>query len=276
MGRILSPRRPLRGPGVAAAFAGLLLAGCSETGDFGRPKPTFWSETIAPLAGQGAATQRGEPVSPALLTDDEQELRSRAYRFLTPARERSVFDRQLADLAFRRIQPREVGLTAESAYYEALLASPDVSPRSRYQRLREDMESDRLLITPFAALACRVAAMDAVRAKALAAIPPGDVETRYAAGARIAENEALTAWVELGLQSRLRAYRFALDRLVVTSPDKDAIRAERVLEAFEGYRGMASRCAQTRGGIIVTPGGDAAGGARFLPRSNPRPVVVKP
>ena len=110
MGRILSPRRPLRGPGVAAAFAGLLLAGCSETGDFGRPEAHVLErdDRAAGRAGRGDV-KRGEPVSPALLTDDEQELRSRAYRFLTPARERAVFDRQLADLAFRRIQPRNTG-----------------------------------------------------------------------------------------------------------------------------------------------------------------------
>jgi hypothetical protein len=276
MGHILSPRRTSRGRGMVAACTSLLLAGCAETGDFGRPKPTFWSETLAPMAAQGAATQRGEPYSTALLTDDEQELRNRAYRFLTPARDRGYFDRQLADLAFRRIRPREEGVAPEPAYYEALLASADVSPRSRYQRLREDMESDRLLITPFAALACRVAAMDAIRARALAAIPAADVETRQAAGARIAENEALVAWVEVGLQSRMRGYRYALDRLVVTSPDKDAIRSERVLEAFEGYRGMAARCSHARGGIVVTPGGDGPGGTRFLPRSEARPAVVKP
>lgn len=276
MGHFASPRRPLRGLGQVAALASLLLAGCSETGDFGRPKSNFWSETIAPAAGQTYAIKRGEPVSTALLTDDEQELRTRAYRFLTPARDRSFFDRQLADLAARRILPPEYSLAAQAGYYDALLASPDVSPRSRYQRLREDMESDRLLITPFAAIACRVAAMDAIRAKALAAIPEGDVETRGAALARIAENEMLVAWVEAGLLSRLGGYRYALERLVVTSPDKDAIRSERVLEAFEGYRGMASRCAQARGGITITPGGDAAGGTRFLPRSEPKPLVVKP
>ncbi|GGH13776.1 hypothetical protein GCM10007036_12630 [Alsobacter metallidurans] len=250
---------------IAAFVLAGFVSGCSETGDLGRPKPTLWGDAISPLSGKAFAAMRGEAVSLALLTDDEQELRARAYRFLMPARERWFFDRTLAELAADRIVRRDLLPASEEAYFQALMLDLDRSPRARYQRLREDVENDRELITVFAAVVCRVAEMDKVRLQALGAIPPEETFTRAMAFARVAENEMLARWVEESVDLRLRAYRFALERLVVTSPDKDAIRAERTLDAFEGYRGLTSRCiGPVRGTITVTSG---ANGARFLPRT---------
>ncbi|PSC04541.1 hypothetical protein SLNSH_13680 [Alsobacter soli] len=272
MSRSTTPGRAAPGPWtarLAAILCAFGVAACAETGDFGRPKPTVWTTSIAPSVGLASAAARGEPASLALLTDDEQELRGRAWRFLTPARDRAFFDRQLAELAATRIIPASATAAAQAVpnYFEALMGDADRSPRPRYQRLREDAEADRQLIVAFAAVFCRVAEMDRARAKALAAIPPEETATRALATNRLAENEMLAQWVEYTLDLRIRGYRFALERLVVTSPDKDAIRAERTLDALEGYRGLTARCFASRGDITVAPG--VGPGPRFLPRTEP-------
>lgn len=245
-----------------ALLAAALLAACAETGDFGRPKPTFWNATAGPLIGKGAATIREESVSWSMLTDDEQELRNRAYRFLTPAKEQWGFERELADLATKRIIPANLVPKDPTAYHAAIKSSSDRSPRSRYQRLREDIDNDRQLLGAYVAVACRVQEMDAVRLKALDKIQePGEWQAAQAR-ARVAENEALTSWVFEETIFRLASYRYSLENLVIESPDRDALKVERVLTAFESQRAGLERCGR-RGGITVAPAGP---GVRWHPK----------
>jgi hypothetical protein len=81
----------------------LLLASCAETGDFGRQKPGFWQDTVVPAMGRSAAYARDEPVAWGLLTDDEQELRRRAWHFVMPPQARNGLERQAAAAALARI-----------------------------------------------------------------------------------------------------------------------------------------------------------------------------
>ncbi|RYE82295.1 MAG: hypothetical protein EOP19_16535, partial [Hyphomicrobiales bacterium] len=76
-----------------AALSGPLLAGCSTTGDLGRPRPDILADKIAPAIGDWSARFRGEASSWFHLTDDEEQLRARAWRLVLPAHERSHFDR---------------------------------------------------------------------------------------------------------------------------------------------------------------------------------------
>jgi len=258
--------------GLICAGCAAALAGCAETGDFGRPKPTFWNDTAGPLLGKGMATLREEPVSWNMLTDDEQELRNRAYQFLMPAaRDASTFQTQVADLATKRVIPASMVSKDPTAYLSALRSSADVSPRSRYQRLREDIENDRLLLGPFVAVACRVQEMDVVRLKALDKMQDPGAHQAAQARARVAENEALTAWVFEETVFRLGSYRYALENLVIESPDRDAIKVERVLTAYESDRAGLERCGR-RGGVTVTPSGASV---RYHPKPDKPPLPPK-
>jgi hypothetical protein len=267
----------MRSPrGVAIWAAGILttamLAGCTETGDFGRPKPTFWTETAQPALGRTAAQARGEPVSDNLLTDDEQELRNRAWRFLMPAQTRNDFDRHVAAQAVARVLPSDPN-NAPLRYWDAISSMPDRSPRARYQRLREDVEADRELMGPFAAVACRVIEMDRVRLATLSRVADPGPEIRAQAQARVAENNYLISWVRRSWSEREEGYRLALERLVISSPDRDAIRSERQLTAFAVDRSgvelnALARCEAPRGSVTVVPGG-----GRYVPRT--KPAVTK-
>ncbi|MDP3317839.1 MAG: hypothetical protein Q8S58_01800, partial [Bosea sp. (in: a-proteobacteria)] len=147
-------------PAARAAALSLLLAAGACTGDLGRPRQDIFSQVLAPQAGFWAATARGEAASYFRFTDDEEQLRDRAWRFVMPSHEKSVFQRRVSDLAHARILPAQMQSSAKSDYFDALTGGSFASQASRYARLAEDANADRLLIGPFRANAMRVVAAD--------------------------------------------------------------------------------------------------------------------
>jgi hypothetical protein len=206
-----------------------LLAGCVETGDLGRPKRSPLGETAAGMAGSLAATIRGEQVSGFIFTDDEQELRNRAWRFLMPAHERSWFERILAELARTRVLPVSAHPIEARAYHRALMTEARRSPHSAYRRISEDALADARLLQPFSETASRVLAADTVRRRSLSYVQNvGASEVREAA-ARVAENLCLVAWVRAQAAARTRSYRYALERLLIEAPQGEAAGVEKSL-----------------------------------------------
>ena len=187
------------------------------------------------VAGSVSAALRGEPVSSYPFTDDERELRQRAWRFLMPAHERSWFDRALAELTRSRLLPPWAHPTDHTAYHRALATQPARSPASRYRRLSEDIQADGVLIEPFLGVAARVASADGVRLRTLAYVRDLGESALHAAVARVAENRCLVAWVRIELDRRSSSYRFALEHLTIETPQSQAIPAERVLARFEAH-----------------------------------------
>lgn len=229
-------------PAVALALAsGLALSACTATdGDLGRPRPTVWSQIVAPQKGFWAATARGEEASYFRLTDDEEQMRDRAWRFVMPGHERAVFQGELANLAHARILPAIAAAGDVSDYFNALTSTSFASQASRYNRLAEDANADRLLIGPFRANATRVVTMDRVRMRAAEASPDAAGKEEPAL-ARVIENEGLILWVCERIEFRIRSYRYALTNLVVEMPSREAIRAERAIMALEAEAGPVCR-----------------------------------
>ncbi|MCU0884551.1 MAG: hypothetical protein MUC44_06310 [Beijerinckiaceae bacterium] len=222
----------LRRAGCLAAM--LTLAGCAaDTGDLGRARPSLWNDNIYPTAGLLAGMARGEQVSLFHLTDDEMELRDRAWRYLMPAHERIWFNRQVQELARTRIIPVSWQTTEPDEYGAALTGGWFRSEHSLYTRLAEDALADAALIAPFRKMALRVAAADKVRievARRSPAVSPAAIEQ---AEARIAENEGLVAWVRERIRYRIRSYRHAFDNLVVELPSREAVLGERAMAQLE-------------------------------------------
>lgn len=244
---------PRRGRRLAALLVGLCAGACMGTGDLGRPRQDYWSQVVAPQAGFWSATARGEAASHFRLTDDEEQLRDRAWRFIMPAHERSVFQRQVSDLAHHRILPVEAQSSAVSDYFVALTSGSYASQASRYSRLAEDVNADRLLIGPFRANAMRVVAADRVRMRAAEGspyVPPAQIDP---AQARVVENEGLILWVCERINFRLESYRYALANLVVEMPSREGIRAERAIMALEAEAGPLCKMQ-----LIGTFGGEGA------------------
>lgn len=211
----------------------LLAAGCAApTGDFGRPRASYFNDSILPNLGATAATIRGEPVSFAPHTDEERDLRDLAYAILMPAGDRKEWEGILYELRRTRILPAERAIFDVAEYSETLLSTPYRSATARYTRLMDDIRADSNRAGPFFAAASRVLEMDAVREKALAGMLYLSPDDRESARARIFENRMLIAWVRQRFQERSAAYRLALDRLVVTTPAPAAVETERALRVF--------------------------------------------
>lgn len=227
---------------VVALASGLGLAGCLSTdGDLGRPRPTVWTQLWAPQAGFASATARGEHASYFRFTDDEEQMRDRAWRFIMPGHERSTFQGELSNLASFRILPAAAAAGDVSDYFNALTSGSFSSQTSRYNRLAEDANADRLLIGPFRANATRVVSMDRVRMRAAEASPEAVAGKEEAAMARVIENEGLILWVCERIDFRIRSYRHALTNLVVEMPSREGVRAERAIMALEAEAGPLCR-----------------------------------
>jgi hypothetical protein len=235
----------------------LIAGGCVQTGDFGRPRASLWNDVVLPETGAFAAHLRNEHVSRYVLTDDENELRDRAWRFLMPAHERSWFEAIIADLVRTRVLPVDLYPTDRTAYHRALMGESFRSPASRYRRVSEDAHADLKLIGPFAARAARVIAADRVRLGSLDHVRAIDDDQIHHALARVAENRCLIAWVGHETYGRLVAYRYALEHLVIEAPQGDAVGAERTLASLEAHRRVLDGLVGPALPGMVCPGPDA-------------------
>jgi hypothetical protein len=210
----------------------LFLGGCADTGDFGRPRHSVWNQTIVPTIGNVIARGREEAVSSFEFTDDEQELRDRAWRFLMPAHDRNYFDRRVAELAITRVLPKHASDIDKKSYRNALHRGDYRSQVPRYQRVAEDIQADRALLIPFMRVSHRVQRGDDIRCKALHTTKDVAENDEINALQRIMENNQLIAWVHHHIPERLKSYRYALERLVIETPSREAIMVERALDAF--------------------------------------------
>ncbi len=226
------PRLPL--PLVSLLLAAT-LASCAQEGDFGRPAKSSWNGLIE-TTGSLAAAERGLMVSASPLTDDEEILRDRAWRFLMPAQGRAAFEDALANLTRVRALPTAWRPDDMAAYHDALLDQGFRSPVSRYRRLSEDATADGRLIPPFAALAARVFEADAMRLRALPLARSLNEDDLREAAMRVAENRCLVAWVRLEAGLRVTRYRYALEHFLVEMPGREAVPAEQALAFLEGRR----------------------------------------
>jgi len=221
---------------LPAGAALALLAACTQSGDFGRPRTGVWNGLID-TTGSFSTRDRGRLLLDSGLTDDEQTLRDRAWRFVQPASTFSAFQDALLGLASAHATPTwrfdEVG-----AYYETLTAEPSRSPVSRYRQLADDATADARLIPIFTALAARVIDADAARLRSLPfAKTLDDADIRLAAQ-HVAENRCLIAWVRIETGLRLARYRFALEHLFAQAPAPESVSAERSLAMLAARRNL--------------------------------------
>jgi hypothetical protein len=192
----------------------ILLAGCyTPTGDFGRPVPGIFENSILPFAGTISARARGEAASWYALTEHEKELRSRSWRFLNPKVDAPALAQMQDHGAFHKLLPlRSPDVTL---YHRTIMGGPQLggdigyspgwrawtvgqpfqSLTSRYNRARNAITADHLLVPQFRLIASQVIQADYVRAKALHNIGQLTAEQRDESFRRICENANIIARV---------------------------------------------------------------------------------
>ena len=112
-------------------------------------------------------------------------------------------------------------------------------------------------------MASRVLTADGVRLRSLAHVGQLSPDDIAYAHARVAENRCLIAWVRAGLGSRLRAYRYSLEHLVIETPQADAVPVEHALQSLGRARKVLDglgvgpldnvACAGPVDGIVIAP-----------------------
>ncbi len=219
---------------LTAACLGLFLSACSSyhTGDFGRRADNVVTGSVLPKAGIASAWLRGEPVSLYPFTDDEIELRDRAWRFLMPVHDKANLQMKLAELSYSRVLP-PIPHSGQNHYHLLLMAEDYRSVASRYQKIGADIEADRLLMVPFSQAAARVCAADRVRVQSLTHVKHLTPVQREQATTRVVENRVLVDWVRRDMRDKAMAYRYALEHVTIEAPMRQAIHAEQALIALE-------------------------------------------
>jgi hypothetical protein len=212
----------------------LLLNACNRTelGDFGRRSNNEITGNLLPKAGLISAWWRGDPASLYPFTDDEIEMRERAWRFLMPSHDKANLQLAIAELAYTRVLP-PVPHSGRNHYHLLLLAEDYRSVASRYAKLGQDIEQDRLLMGPFSQAAARVCTADRVRVQALNDVQQLTNVQREQAVARVAENRMLVDWVRRDMREKAASYRHALEHMTIGTPMRESIRAEQALVAME-------------------------------------------
>ncbi|MFO1183260.1 MAG: hypothetical protein U1E56_00570 [Bauldia sp.] len=211
------PARPsgLSFPFLAPLLA-LALSACQATGDFGRPNAGFTQGTALPLAGKAVAYTRDEPVSLIEETDEEKELRRRAWHFLMPI-EKGWMAEAAGIAKVDRILPAEVLTGDDTAYYRAVRGLPHASTEAFMARLIDDMSVDAELLSPFWVVGDQVEATDRQRLASIDIFGPSEREASYIK-ARVAENRLLMDQVKRGVIERHAAYIYAAKRFSVEAP----------------------------------------------------------
>ena len=267
------PAIPTRGGGrrvrlLPACAALALLAACTQSGDFGRPRTGVWNGLID-TTGSFSTHDRGRLLLDSGLTDDEQALRDRAWRFVQPASTFAAFQDLLLGLASAHAMPPTWRFDEIGAYYDTLTAEPSRSPVSRYRQLGDDATADARLIPLFTALAARVIDADAARLRSLPFAKTLDAADVRDAAQRVAENRCLIAWVRIEAGLRLARYRFALEHLFAAAPAQESVSAERALMMLAARRNLLDPLlpadAAARCGLEAAP----------LPVARAAPLVVK-
>jgi hypothetical protein len=231
--RRLRSRHVLRSHGRAASLAllvaaALLCSGCVLNGDFDRIRPELVSDNMHDWVGRDAARGIGGPVSEFRTTDQERELRDRAYALIEPPYNRGRWDSVLREYGFMH-DPERPKPFNKMEYLDKLHRVYRRSEASAYAQIVTDARNDVERLQPFFAVAGRVVDMDRRRKEALAHV--SHVKPREGANAviRIKENAAIIAWVCEALKERAVSYRFALERLVIAVPSSDAAEADRAV-----------------------------------------------
>jgi hypothetical protein len=215
---------------AALARAGIVVAllassaGCvaRPIGDFGRAAPDFIHDEAMPVVGKWRAKAGGEPVSSFNLTDQEDEMHNRVWRFLVSPHANDWFHDAATELQRTRIAGQVDGKFRSDRYYNWLSSTRYQSSRVRYSTVQQDVETDIATVPDTFAAICAVIEVDRQRAIAGSAIHGGSATAQAEVTGRKAENDMFIGWFVRALRYRYDSYNFALDGLLVETPHEEA------------------------------------------------------
>ncbi|MDE1933681.1 hypothetical protein [Bradyrhizobium sp.] len=234
--------------------AGLLLGACSG-GDFGRTREDFRNDDMHRWMGAEATGSVGLRASQFQLTDDERQLRDRAYPLIEPPHSRPAWKAVFGDYQVIASPWRQRVVFDRTAYGRALIDEPHRSDASRYSQLIDDARDDITRFDPFYSTAARVLELDRKRNASLAHVSQLSPRERADAVARMEENALIVQWVQQCQERRVSSYRWALERLVVQGPNSMAAEADRLINELASLRANPPVMIQPATGYAVSSRG---------------------
>ena len=206
----------------------LTLPACSG-GDFGRVRQSAISDDMHSWIGNEATGSVGLRASEFNLTDGEKTMRDLAYPLIEPPHSRPAWKSVFGDYKPLPSPWRQAPPFDRTAFGRMLIDEPHRSHTSRYNQLMDDVRNDILRFETFYSTASRVIELDRKRnasLKLISGLSPGEREDALA---RMDENALIIQWVEQCLARRVASYRWALERLVIHTPDGLAASADMLI-----------------------------------------------
>jgi hypothetical protein len=205
----------------------LLLGACSANGDFDRLKPNLVADDVHAWVGRDAARAVGAPVAGLPLTEAERTLRDQAYPLIEPPFDRARWYAIINEYGVSHYMgwPKY----AVDGYSAKLMGWHYRSATARYEKLNNDIRNDIQRLPDFFASARTVLDLDDKRAQSFAYVSGLTPAEKGNAIARMAENKLVIGWVQRTVVERSAAYCYALQRLVIATPDPTAVEVERSL-----------------------------------------------
>jgi hypothetical protein len=238
-------------PALMLLAASAVLGGCSG-GDFGRTRADMRNDDMHRWLGAEATASVGLTASQFQLTENERQLRDLAYPFIEPPHSRPAWKSVFGDYQPLPSPWRQKVVFDRTTYGRALIDEPHRSHTSRYQQLIEDVRNDITRFEPFFASAARVIELDRKRSASLKMVSELSPREQDDAIARMEENTLIVQWVQQCLERRISSYRWALERLVIQTPDTIAADADRLIGELAAQTANPPVAAQPVIGRAVT------------------------
>jgi hypothetical protein len=220
--RSASASEPLRWLATSGVVAvAMLLSGCARPiGDLGRPEPNFVSDVALPAIGAARADLTGAPSSSFNNTAAETDMDNRISRFVTSQHGRDPSFDAAAEMRRTGVgdgKPFPIG-----RYYSWLHSTPYRSAAVRYTTMSDDITADLATLPGTFAAICAVKRVEGQRRIAAYNLPGVEPAVDNDAAARRAEDDGRIDWFVQSLRYRHAAYGYALDHLLVETPDPAA------------------------------------------------------
>jgi hypothetical protein len=222
----------LRAGGWAFALITLLTVPsmAHELGDFGRVKPGVLNDDIIPNADKFGRWITGQPVSDFNITDQEQEMHDRVYRFLIARHVKDwAFDYEQVVMVASLFSKRP---SRDDLYYMWLTREPYASSRVRYNTITDDVGADVLTLPSTFASICAVIEVDQQRSIAASQLDDIGPEMIVQMQTRKAENDLHVARFVRAVRYRYDSYAYALDHFLVETPHTEAVRVDAALSDY--------------------------------------------
>jgi len=212
---------------VVLAAALVALAGCGTQDDFQEVSPAASRADMHDWLSLDAIA--GKPTWPSEfpLTEDERALRDLAYPLIEWPYNRHKFYSVAGEYGVIGADHRTD--FDVSAYTTHLFGDERRTASSRYEALTDDIRNDTTRLPQFFETASRVLDVDGKRRKSLFFVSSVSEGERKNALRRIDENASIVVMVRRSLDERIAAYKFALERLVIMTPNPQAVQVEHAL-----------------------------------------------